>query len=72
MVKLLRRKYKIFNLYCWYIFGVRRNRKHWDLDRSVWWRYGWESDTMEIHDKLHTRFNLCARIFGNEANNYPI
>jgi hypothetical protein len=72
MFTFLKRKYKILNLWCWYTFFVKRNRFHWDLDRTNRWRYGWESDTKRIHKKLHTQFDLCVRIFGNETENYCI
>jgi hypothetical protein len=67
MHTFISRKYKVLNLWYWYVVCVKRNRKHWDLDRSNRWRYGWESDTKLIHKKLHNRFNLCVRIFDDEA-----
>jgi hypothetical protein len=72
MYKFLKRKYIILNLWLWDTLSVKRNRLHWDLDRTNRYRYGWESNTMRIHNKLHKRFDLCVQIFGNEADNYCI
>jgi hypothetical protein len=63
LLKYIKCKLKVFEYWFWYVVIIKRDRNHWDLDRSVWWRYGWQSNTRRIHDELHFKFRICQRIF---------